>query len=118
MSKVAIVILADTEGGESLGRVVNALTAAKEFQAGKDDVQVMFTGAGTKWIGELEKEAHQLHALYGEVKGVISGACSYCANAFGVSKEIEMSGVPQLEEYGPYMSFRQLIQEGYQVLMF
>jgi hypothetical protein len=31
MTNVAIVILADTESNESLGRVVNALGVAKEF---------------------------------------------------------------------------------------
>jgi hypothetical protein len=35
MPKVAIVILADTETHESLGRVVNALEAVKEFKDGQ-----------------------------------------------------------------------------------
>ena len=32
MTKVAIVILADTESNEGLGRVVNVLSVAKEFK--------------------------------------------------------------------------------------
>jgi len=32
MTKVAILILADTESNEGLGRVVNALSVAKEFK--------------------------------------------------------------------------------------
>lgn len=46
MSKVAIVVLADTDTHEGLGRVVNALEAVKEFKDGHDDVQLIFDGAG------------------------------------------------------------------------
>ena len=88
MSKVAIVILADTETHESLGRVVNALEAVKEFKDGHDDVQLIFDGAGPKWIPELEKPDHKLHGLYIAVKDRISGACEFCAGAFGVKDQV------------------------------
>jgi len=58
MSKVAIIILADTETHESLGRVVNALEAVKEFKDDHDDVQLIFDGAGPRWIPELSKPDH------------------------------------------------------------
>lgn len=48
MPKAAIVVLADTETHEGLGRVVNALEAVKEFQDAGEDVQLIFDGAGTK----------------------------------------------------------------------
>jgi hypothetical protein len=53
MAKAAIVILADTESKEGLGRVANALTAAKEFKEEEHEVTVVFDGAGTKWVGEI-----------------------------------------------------------------
>ncbi|MEW4529986.1 MAG: DsrE family protein [Maioricimonas sp. JB045] len=118
MSKVAIVVLTDIEGGEALGRVVNALTAAQEFRQGGDDVEVVFTGAGTRWIGELEKPENQLHGLYSELKDHIAGACGYCAGAFGVTDAVRASGLKLLEDYGPNMSYRQLLSDGYQVLTF
>ena len=59
MPKAAIVVLADTESHGDLGRLVNALEAVKEFKEAGDDVQLIFDGAGTKWIAErtLERAA-------------------------------------------------------------
>ena len=118
MSKVAIVILSDTEGGEALGRVVNALTAAKEYGEGGDTVKVVFTGAGTKWVNELASPDHKLHELFASLKRQIEGACGYCAGAFGVSAEVESCGVRLLEDYGSNMSFRKLTSQGFQILTF
>lgn len=118
MSKIAIVVLADTVGGEALGRVVNALTAAKEFHEGGDPVEIFFTGAGTKWVGELAQPDHKLHGLYGELKDRIAGACGYCAGAFGVTDAVNSAGVCLLEDYGANMSYRRLVLGGYQVFSF
>lgn len=118
MSKVAIVVLTDTAGGEALGRVVNALNAAKEFKDGGDDVTVAFSGAGTKWIGELAQPDHKLNAVYRDLKGNIAGACAFCADAFDATSAARSEGVRLLEDYGPNMSYRQLIQQGYHVLTF
>jgi len=118
MNKVAIVILADTSAADGLGRTVNALMAAKEFVDGKDDVQIIFSGAGTKWLGELANPEHKLHDAYKSVKGNISGACGFCASAFGVTDSVKGCGVRILEEYGTNMSFRKLVEKGYQVITF
>ena len=48
MTKAAIFVLADTQTEEDLGRVVNALAAAKEFKQAGDKVQVIFDGTGTR----------------------------------------------------------------------
>jgi hypothetical protein len=118
MHKVAIVVLADTTQADGLGRIVNALMAAKEFKDGKDDVQVIFSGAGTKWLGELADPKHKLHDVYKDVKDRIVGACGFCASAFGVTDSVKGCGVRLLEEYGTNMSFRRLLDKGYQVITF
>ena len=118
MSKTAIVILTDTEGNESLGRIVNALTAAKEFKEAGDDVQVIFTGAGTRWVGELAKPDHKLHGLFKEVRGQVAGACGFCAGAFEVADSVKSAEVSLLEDYGSNMSYRKLTSDGYQILTF
>ncbi len=118
MSKIAIVILTDIEGGEALGRIVNALTAAQEFKEGGDKVQVLFTGTGTKWIGELVKPDHLLHSVYVGLKDCVTGACGFCAGAFGVAEAAKSNGVCLLEDYGKNMSYRKLIQDGYLILTF
>ena len=47
MQKIAIVVLSDTVSDEALGRIFNALTAAKEYKEAGDEVNVTFTGTGT-----------------------------------------------------------------------
>ena len=118
MQKVAIVILADTSPADGLGRVVNALMAAKEFKDARDEVQVIFSGAGTKWISELAKPEHMLHSVYKELKSSIVGACSFCAGAFGVADSVKKAGLTMLEEYGTNMSFHRLVKNGYQIITF
>ena len=100
MSKVAIIVLADTEGGEGLGRIVNALTAAKEFKEFGDEVQLIFSGAGTKWVGQLANPDGNLNGLYSEVKDKVVGACGYCAGAFEVADSVKDAGVCMLDDYG------------------
>lgn len=118
MHKVAIVVLTDTTPADGLGRIVNALMAAKEFKDGQHDVQLIFSGAGTKWLGELAQPGHQLHRVYLEVKDRITGACGFCATAFGVAETTKANGINLLEEYGANMSFSKLVENGYQVITF
>ena len=57
MAKAAIVILAGNESHSDYGRLANALEAAKEFAENDDDeLELIFDGAGTQWIPELEDE--------------------------------------------------------------
>ena len=118
MNKVAIVLLADTGSFEGLGRAANALEAVKEFRDGGDHVRLIFDGAGTKWIGELENPEHRIHGLYRAVKGQIAGACGFCAGAFGVGAELERGQVPLLAEYDGHPSYRKLVSDGFQVITF
>lgn len=112
MTKVAIVVLADTEGHENLGRITNALQAAKEFHEAGDDLELIFDGAGTEWTEELEDESHDLHEIYKDLSGQAS-SCSFCFSAFEVESEIEKAG-----DYEGHPSFRELIEQGYEVITF
>jgi hypothetical protein len=98
MAKAAAIVFADTGSPEALGRVMNALTTAHEFKEAGHDVVVVFDGAGTKWVAELSRENHKYHGLFEEVRDVVAGACSYCAEAFGVKEAVEGAGVELLEE--------------------
>ena len=118
MLKVAIVVLADTETPGDLGRVVNAMEAVKEFKDAGDDVQLIFDGAGTRWIGALSSSEHNYHGLYQSVQDRISGACEYCANAFQVADAVKQAKVSFMGEFEGHPSFRKLLLEGYQVLTF
>lgn len=116
--KVAVVVLADTETHEDLGRAVNALVAVRDFMDGGDDVRLIFDGGGTRWPGRLSDPDHGAHGLYESVKDRIHGACDYCAEAFDATEAVQQAGVALLDEYKRHPSFRALMADGYQVLTF
>lgn len=115
-AKVAIVILADTETSADSARAANALTTAYEFKDAGEEVTVVFTGAGTKWVAELSDPVHCLHRAFRLVKDKVAGACKACAVSFGVRDEVEASGVPLLAEYRGHQSLRKLVREGFEVI--
>jgi len=118
MAKAATIVFADTDSAEGLGRVVNALTTAKEFKETGDEAVVIFDGAGTKWVAELSEEDHKYHRLFEDVRDQVEGACAYCAKAFGVKDEVEEEGVKLLGDYEGHPSIHGLIGRGYQVVTF
>lgn len=117
-SKVGIIVLADTETDGDLGRVVNAMIAAKEFKHAGDEVELIFDGAGTKWPGVLADPRHKSHRLFEQVIDVVSGACGFCARAFEAEDHVHDAKVPLLEEYDDHPSIRRLVTSGYQVITF
>jgi hypothetical protein len=118
MAKAALVVLADTETREGLGRVVNAMITAKELKEAGDEVAIVFDGAGTRWAAALAADHRRYHALFEQVRDRIGGACAYCANAFGVRAEVEQAGIALLEDFEQHPSLRSYLADGYQVLTF
>jgi len=59
--KVALMVMSDTETHADRARVANALTTAYEFKEAGEEVDLIFTGAGTKWVAELSDQDHRLH---------------------------------------------------------
>lgn len=117
-NKIAIIVLADTDTNECLGRIVNALAAAKEYSEAGDEVRIVFTGTATKWPTQLVKPDHPAHGLYEAVKGCVEGACDFCASAFGQTEAVQTCGIKLLADSGPFMSYRQFTEAGYQTLIF
>jgi len=118
MMKAAVVIMADTETHADKARAANALTTAYEFKEAGDEVTVVFTGAGTKWVGQLSDPDHRLHRAFSLVRDEVAGACKACAVSFEVKEEVEASGVALLTEYRGHQSLRRLVNEGYQIISF
>lgn len=118
MTKAALVVLADTEASGELGRVVNALTTAKEFKESGDEVALVFDGAGTKWVPALSEADHKYSALFADVRDKVAGACEYCSQAYGVRAEVEATGVDLLADYERHPSLHGYVREGYQVITF
>ena len=118
MPSAAIILFADTETPEGLGRMANALTTVKEFQEAGDDVLLIFDGAGTRWVPQLSDEEFKYHGLLEDVRGSVHGACVYCARAYGVKDAIEEAGIPLVDEYQGHPSVRDLMVKGYRVVTF
>ncbi|MDZ7688704.1 MAG: hypothetical protein U5J64_08300 [Halobacteriales archaeon] len=117
MTKAAIFVLAGNESHADRGRIFNALEAAKEFDENGDDYRLIFDGAGTEWIPELEDEGHDFHGLYAAVRDDV-GVCDFCANAFEVSDEVDDAGVVRMDEHDGHPSIRSLVEDGYEVITF
>jgi hypothetical protein len=118
MTQIAFVVLADTQSIGDLGRVVNAMEGVKESVEAGDDFKLIFDGAGTKWPAKLVDESHDYHELFQDVREHITGACQYCAGAFGVRDTLESEEIPLVDEHDGHPSFRKLVQEGYEVITF
>ncbi len=118
MAKIAIIVLADTESPGDQSRLLSAMVAAREFRQAGDQVDLIFDGAASKWIGELSGTGHRHHTLYEQIKDTIVGVCASCAEEFGATEAIARAGVPLLRESDGHPSLRRLVVQGYQILPF
>jgi len=123
--KAAILVLSDPKSGseESLGRVFNALAGAYDFKQQGDEVTVLFHGAGTRWISELEDPEHPAHDLFEQVKDKVAGVSCGCADVFGGSEEAVKSGFDLVKDNpvpgtSGLPSLRNLAADGYTVMTF
>lgn len=118
MTKAAIIVLAGTDGHENLGRLVNGLETAKEFaETEGDEVEVVFDGAGTQWVPELEDEDSDHHELYKTVRENTS-VCDYCSGAFDVEDAVADTGVVMLDDHDGHPSIRSLVDDDYEIITF
>lgn len=120
--KSAILVHSDPKGGEeALGRVFNAMAVAHDLKEKGEDVRLMFLGAGTRWVAELNKEDNPVHRLYELVKDTVEGASCGCADVFGARDDVEKYGVNLLTDNAipgtsGLPSVASLMSEGYQIL--
>ncbi len=118
MAKAALIVFADTDSPEGLGRAVNALVTAKEFQEAGDEALVVFDGAGTRAVAALSDPGHDYHGLLEETQELVAGACAYCSKAFGVREQVEQSPISLIDEYEGHPSVHRYVAEGYEVVTF
>jgi hypothetical protein len=116
--KTAIFVLADTTANEGLGRVVNALVAAKELKQAGSEVRLYFDGTGTRWPAELSKKEHIAHQLYESVKDRVYGACTFCVTAFGAKDSVQNCKVELVDEFEQHISIQKLLAGGFQIMNF
>lgn len=122
--KTAIVLLADPKGGdEALGRLFNALAATYDFKQRGLPVELVFQGAGTRWVSVVTQPDHPAHALYLAVQDSVAGVSCGCADVFGARGEAERNGFSLLTTNAVpgtsgFPSLAKYVAEGTTVLTF
>jgi len=99
MTKTVVVVFSDPKTGtdEALGRLLNAFFLTLELKEKKQDVTLLFQGAGARWPEYLAKPEHPAHALYEAVAETII-ICGGCADAFGATSALEPLGLKLLRD--------------------
>lgn len=121
MSKTAVVILSDPKGGaqEAIGRVLNGLAVAYDYQEAGEEVKVIFQGTGTRWPELLQKEDHMAHKIYKAIEGNIEGVSAACSEVWGANPSgLDLIANNPIPNTPGLSSFVELHKEGYNVLVF
>lgn len=125
MSKTAIVVLSDPHSGseEALGRLFNALFLAYELQEKRQEVALIFQGAGVRWASEITKSDHPAHGLYTAIRGSIAGVCGGCADVFSATSDVEATELPLVREKeipgtSGIVDLSRYLDSGYRLLTF
>jgi len=116
--KLAIVLLAGSDTPDGAGRMANAFITALEAQEARDEIRIVFDGAGTTWLKALADPEHRYHRLFENVRGSVAGACLYCARAYDVVDDVEDANIPLLDDYKDHPSIRGMLADGFHVLTF
>lgn len=123
--KAAIAILSDPKSGgeEALGRLFNGLAAAYDFKERGTEVAIYFQGTGTRWVGEVGKPEHPVHALYKAVEDKVAGVSCGCADVFGAREDAVKNGFDLITDNkvpgtSGLPSLAKLVEEGYTVYTF
>ena len=121
----AIIVLSDPAAGgdEALGRLFNALALAHDLTQRRQDVEIVFQGAGTRWAAVLQRPDHPAHGLYAAVADRVAGVSTGCADVFGARADAEASGLALLRDNAipgtsGLASIARYVADGYQVLTF
>lgn len=125
MSKTAIVIFSDPKAGgdEALGRLFNGLFVAYELLEKKQEVAVIFQGAGVRWAREVVDPDHPAFAIYAAVSDAVVGVCGGCADVFGATDDARRSGATLIHEKAipgtsGVVDLSRYLDDGYRVLTF
>ena len=95
----------------------NALEAAEMLRKSGSEVRLVFDGAGTTWLSELSSRDHPLNRLFLRLMERVPVACGYCAQAFGVEKQVHDAGLVLVDYHGP-SSFTDLIWQNYETFTY
>lgn len=125
MAKYAIVVMSEHSEGNpgGQGRMLHALSAAKDFADAGEEVGIWFHGVGVTWLAAFDARYDQFTRnyapLFDAVLPNIAGACDFCARTrFGAAQAAEHLGVPMVGGDGQHHTVAALAADGYQVFIF
>lgn len=115
--KYAILLNAGPENAPS---AANAFNYAIEFDDGGHEVQLYLDGTAAKWPAEFAENPdrpfyHDWERI--QRRGLLAGACGYCANAFDAVEACERADVPLLDDgetHAPAVA--ELAEQDYELL--
>lgn len=117
MGKYAVLVNADTD---QVGQAANGLAYALALDDDGHEVVVFFDGAATQWPGTLlRKPDHPVTEDFAEARerGLVAGACEFCATAFGCADECTDAGVELLgDETAHAPDVGTLASDGYEFI--
>jgi hypothetical protein len=115
MPKVALVAFQ----GEAMC-FVHVMLNALDMQQRGIEAKIIIEGLAVKLPPELNKPDHTLHALYLKTKeaGLIEGVCKACSAKMGSLAEIQVQGLPLLDDMNGHPSLGRYLAEGYTIITF
>lgn len=119
-AKFLIILQADTDRHEGLGRALHALLYATELKRSGHPVAMIFDGAGTGWAKALRDPKNKLHGKFMVLKnmGIVEEICDFCAGAFKVKDGLKTSPDAGLVgEFEGHPSITKWVDQGYQILI-
>jgi hypothetical protein len=118
--KYAIILQAGAETNEAKARAVHALLYAADLAEHGYEVVLIFEGAGTGWVNELEKRENPFHQHYVRIKqlGIVEEICDYCADAHDVKKDMSNEQTRLLTgDYKGHPSLADWAAKGYRIIV-
>ena len=118
MSRYALLLSA---GPDRAGSALNAIEYALRLDAAGHTVDIYLDGPATKWPAEsARRSGHPFTEGFSDARerGLVVGACAFCANAFGATESCEDAGIDLLgvagEEHGPDVAA--IVGDGYELM--
>lgn len=117
MRKDAVLLNASTD---DVGPMANGLEYAIDLDESGHDIEVYLDGVATRWPGQLvEKPEHPINNFFerADDRGLIEGACGFCADSFGGTEGCRAAGVEILgnpDEHVPKPS--ELVENDFELL--
>jgi len=97
---------------------VHVLLNAIDLHNNGNQVKVVLEGEATKFIVDLCKAEHPLHALYAKVKnlGLIDAVCRACAIKMGALEAVEAEEFRIADDMAGHAGMLPYIEQGYAII--